>query len=271
MARDNKYNKTPIVEGEEVETAEVIQQLPEDEVLPEEDGIGAEVVETQYNTETPEEVIEQESDKGGMPETEQPVQEDEKQPETIIDKLAKPQVVETPVIVDMMNVDAIAELLTQPGMTIHDKLVNISRNGVPTISKVASKLIDYNTELNPAQPARDTKFLANKNYDLYNTIKSVIETPDYATFKLRFDIVNLAFKAFGKEAFNEYLLRRGVESWTWGTKSFNTYTSIVSAVAILCDLSTRSKNVSKIDFKKLLNDSTINELGRENIKKYYDQ
>jgi len=75
---------------------------------------------------------------------------------------------------------------------------------------------------------------AAKQYDLLNTIKSVVNTEDYGNFKTKFDIVNLAFRELKDEAFYTGNLYRFDNFWTYGEKA-------------LADAQNRQQNIKKID------------------------
>ena len=110
-----------------------------------------------------------------------------------------------------------------------------------------------------------------KQYDLLNTIKSVVETEDYTDFKTKFDIVNLAFRELNKESFYTPNLYRFADLWTYGDKDLTTYHHILLVISELANVQTRQNNIKKIDMTRALSqdDVTFSQTAISNINKYY--
>lgn len=229
--------------------------------------------------ETPEDDKVDVDPEGDVPPVE-PQDDDVQQPEDTDDNITPPEPVE-PQKVDTeesimalnatsdLDIQSVKDLLVVPGLAIGEKLKIISQSGPLSVKLLTTKLIGYNAELNPAGPTKDTKTMAAKGYDLYVAIKAALEVKDPELFKLNFDIINLAFFAFAKESFGEFMLRRGVEEWTWGEKSFNTYSNLCTVICILASVETRKENIKKVEFGKAFEGSALKAQAVENIKSYY--
>ena len=112
---------------------------------------------------------------------------------------------------------------------------------------------------------------AANNYDLYNTIKQAVSDTNPEVFRIKFNIINLAFIAFKNEAFNEFKLHRFDYEWKWGKESLTTYQYLVTAISILADKSTREQEIGKGILDRALDKDAIslNDVAIQNIVKYY--
>jgi hypothetical protein len=135
---------------------------------------------------------------------------------------------------------------------------------------IAAKLVGYNQAMYK-NPVTTPIIGVGKQYDLLVTLKSVVNTADYKEFKTKFDIVNTAFRELNKEAFNEFLLYRYDNLWKWSKKDLTMLQHVIMVIVNLCNGSTRSKNLKKIDLGKALDGDTtgLTTTAISNINKYY--
>jgi hypothetical protein len=260
--RDLNKNKEAVV-AEETKQEEVTEVTPVTE--------NVETTEEEVVNEQPEVVVE---------ETKEEVIEE---PAPVVEE-TKPEVTETPVnttaetkeetpVVEEVKVIGFADipmLLGRSDIGMIAKFELMAKDGDTDVKKVVSKLLGFHQETNTKAPFKGIAHLAGKNYDLFNTIKSVLEIKDQNKFKASFDLVNLFFKTFAKDSYNEFRLRTGVESWKWGETSFKNYSNLVTVICVLCDAGARKKNIKKIDFVKLYKDSAFTPTMEENLTKYYN-
>ena len=172
----------------------------------------------------------------------------------------------------LKTLDDVKNLLAKPGMSIKDKLNLIKDEGPTGVRGLVSKLYSYNEQVGPKAPNRGMPFVAGKNYDLYNTLKQVVETKDQKTFRIKMDIVNLMFLEYADEGFKDVMLLRGDTSWKWGEKALNTYNNLITIICNLANLETRAKiakNIISPDKATDIETTTFTEVSVTNIRKYY--
>jgi hypothetical protein len=178
--------------------------------------------------------------------------------------------VDTEEEVPKLSLVAIAAVISDKDLTGKEKIEKLAAEATMAYASVASKILGYDQIMNPKVPVTEVAGVA-KQYDLLNTLKSVINTEDYKQFKLKFDIVNLGFRAYGKDSFDEFMLFRFDQKWRWSKKDLTTSQHLATLISQLCDLSTRAENLKKIDIDRALDASqiTLTETGISNLKKYY--
>lgn len=168
---------------------------------------------------------------------------------------------------------AISDLLNKKGIPVREKLDTIKKSGPLAFKAIVNKLDSYNEQMNPAVSNLDNKQCANKNFELYTMIKNATNVADNSSFSLRFDIINLYFKEYKNEAFDEFALFRADDAWTWGDDSLQTYQNLITIITSLCDITTRANNIRTIDVAGSLNKSNIDLtlLSKQNIVGYYTE
>lgn len=164
-------------------------------------------------------------------------------------------------------------ILTDPKTTVLEKL-NKFANDVGEYGVFVNNLINYNTDMDPnAESTLSDEKGAAKNYNLYIQLKDAVETEDYLSFKVKFDIINMAYTVFSKQAFDEFALFRYDQAWSskWGEESLTTFQNLNTVICTLCNIKTRAASLSGLDLDKALDHTVleITELGINNIKKYY--
>jgi hypothetical protein len=165
----------------------------------------------------------------------------------------------------------VAALLKKPGVKIDDKLQTILEQGNTAYASLVGKLLTYAKDMSRKSPVQTATAGAAKNYDVYTTIKQVVETKDYNEFKVKFDIVNAVFKLHAEDAYSKFAMPRYDTDWKWGEKSLNTYLVLVSLIGGLCSKATRAEKLKTHSVDKALEPSTVElkPTGIENIRKYY--
>lgn len=169
-----------------------------------------------------------------------------------------------------LDMKGIAAIVSSADLDGKAKVRKIADDGMVMFAGIASKIIGYDEAMNPKIGITEQAGAA-KQYDLLNTLKSVINTEDYKVFKAKFDIINLGFRAYSKDSFDEFMLFRFDQKWKWSKKDLTTSQHLSTLISQLCDLSTRADSLKKIDIDRALDASviTLSETGISNIKKYY--
>lgn len=168
-------------------------------------------------------------------------------------------------------------ILNKTGITVREKLDLIKYSGPTSLKEAVDKLDKYEAAMNPEIEIKDSSVGATNNYSLYTLIKNIASTRDYEKFKLRFDIINLYFKEYQYSGFNEFLLQRFDEKWSWGEDNLITYQNLITVITSLCDITKRASNLKRLDLDKALDPTVVRPLNTnggfaiQNIKAYYKE
>ena len=168
-------------------------------------------------------------------------------------------------------------ILNKTGITVREKLDLIKYSGPTSLKEAVDKLDKYETAMNPEIEIKDSSVGATNNYSLYTLIKNIASTRDYEKFKLRFDIINLYFKEYQYSGFNEFLLQRFDEKWSWGEDNLITYQNLITVITSLCDITKRASNLKRLDLDKALDPTVVRPLNAnggfaiQKIKAYYKE
>lgn len=165
------------------------------------------------------------------------------------------------------------KILTDSKTTVAEKLAKFS-NDVGEYGVFVNNLINYNNSMDPNnEVALSDEKGAAKNYNLYIQVKDAVESEDYLTFKVKFDVINMAYTQFAKGAFDEFALFRYDQAWAskWGEVSLTTFQNLNTLICTLCNIKTRASALASLDLDKALDPTVLEltEVGINNIKKYY--
>lgn len=169
------------------------------------------------------------------------------------------------------NLTDVRQLLDDGGVAPKDKFDQLD-NSVGQYGSLVQSLSGYNAKMHPTVPTILPKNGAGQNYNLFNQIMYVVELSDKADFTAQFDIINLYFKEYKNESYNEHLMQRFDNYWIWDAKALTTWTNLVTCICILCDIDTRAENLKKISLDKVLDPTTtiFSATAIANIKSYYN-
>lgn len=203
-------------------------------------------------------------------ETQEPVTKEQTEQSDTNETQAQAETGETkePVVIIPQETDVLKILSSK--ISFKEKIEAISKSDSVQYRSLANKLLSYNDKMFGTMAVKPSSGAAN-NYDLYNTIKQAVSDTNPEVFRIKFNIINLAFIAFKNEAFNEFKLHRFDYEWKWGKESLTTYQYLVTAISILADKSTREQEIGKGILDRALDKDAIslNDVAIQNIVKYY--
>ncbi len=167
--------------------------------------------------------------------------------------------------------NVIAKILSDSKLDNKSKFEAICTSGTK-YSLLALNLKSYQDKMGKSSPVPTGLDGAANNYNLYNILISIANTPIYTDFKLKFDIVNLCFLAYSDDAYSEFKLFRYSLEWKYGKDKYLTYRSLAILICMLCNKSTRAEALKKIVISKALTlDGTkFTETAIQNVKRYYE-
>lgn len=167
--------------------------------------------------------------------------------------------------------NVIAKILSDSKLDSKAKFEAICTSGTK-YSLFALNLKSYQDKMGKSSPVPTGLDGAANNYNLYNILISIANTPIYTDFKLKFDIVNLCFLAYSDDAYSEFKLFRYSLEWKYGKDKYLTYRSLAILICMLCNKATRAEALKKIVISKALTlDGTkFTETAIQNVKRYYE-
>lgn len=194
-------------------------------------------------------------------------QEDVEEPEVKLEEEDGEPDVETPNV----EMATVKEILMDKTLTGVAKLEMIATHDIPKFKFLALKLINYATTMSRSNTQNNPTNGAAANFDLYNIISNVINDEDYGSFKTSFDIVNLAFKEYNTDAYNDIMLHRFSVNWTWSEEYYATFLSLATIISTLCNPVTRAATIKSLDLSKAFNSKKqrFSQKAIENISRYY--
>ena len=256
-----------------VETAETTSTEEIGAALDQESIVNEETLKEEVKTDVEDQEPEQQeqTEQSDTNETQEPVQPDTnetQEPEQQEPEQAALVEKKEPVVTVPQETDVLKILSSK--ISFKEKIEAISKSDSVQYRSLANKLLSYNDKMFGTMAVKPSSGAAN-NYDLYNTIKQAVSDTNPEVFRVKFNIINLAFIAFKNEAFNEFKLHRFDYEWKWGKESLTTYQYLVTAISILADKSTREQEIGKGILDRALDKDAIslNDVAIQNIVKYY--
>lgn len=171
---------------------------------------------------------------------------------------------------DTTSLSSITTILENGSLSNEQKVEAIDKSGVEAVGFIKN-LIAYQNELSFKAIGLTDVQGASKNRILFFKLLQILDVEDYATFKIKFDVVNLVFLTYKEDAFNEFKLHRFDLKWTGGIKELKTYQKLVTVISALCDKSKRAEQLKTISLSKMVdaNTTVFSETHRRNLLQYY--
>lgn len=170
-----------------------------------------------------------------------------------------------------MSMSDISNIIKDEQLTFTEKMEIIKRNGNAITQDTVNKLLNYEAVMGNNGGMIDETQGAAKNYELFLTIRRVIESTDNAEFQALFSLVNLVFKEYSNSAYKEVKLHRFDAQWAGGNKNLTSYQNIATCICMLCDIMQRSNNLKRVNFGVVFDpEKTIfKEVNAQSVIKYY--
>lgn len=159
--------------------------------------------------------------------------------------------------------EEIQAVLHDPEISVKDSLEMIANSDLTVMRMLVVRLLDYNAKMGPNAPIPTDKEGAKNNFDLYTALKNILKTEDEEAHMLGMDIINIFFKEYSNEAFNEVSLARFDNAWTKSPTALKSYQYLVTVIAVLADKGTRKDLISTIDINKFRNDKVMDFSAKE--------
>ena len=161
-------------------------------------------------------------------------------------------------------------LLTDSKASIAEKVEYCLTVATGKTRSIANVLQSYNDAMKPGVVLNE-QLMVGKQYELLNLYRGIFSNEDYGTFKAQFDIVNLFFNHYVKEAFGAHYLFRFDYLWKWDAVELTTLLNVNEVICQLANYENRPIKLKQINLEYALNPSEtiISGDARDNIIRYY--
>lgn len=171
-----------------------------------------------------------------------------------------------------MSYAEILDVVKDDQLEFEEKIAIVAKNGPEFAREVVEKLNEYEEYMgvNNKEVIDETTGGA-KNYELFLTIRRIVESKNNDEFQALFSLINLYFKQYRNSAFKEVSLHRFDRQWPGGDKNLVSYQLITTCIYILADILTRASNLKRVDFNTVFDkEKTIyQDYTAQSIIKYY--
>jgi len=143
----------------------------------------------------------------------------------------------------------IAAYLATPDIKVAVKLEEIAARGDLAYRSMVGTLLTHAADFGKGKPEQTPEFVLNKIFNLYNSMKAIVETPDNAEFRTKMDILNLVFinNSNPGDAFHLTKLLRYDYMWQWGAETLKTHQILCVVISALANRSTRETEIKRIN------------------------
>lgn len=161
--------------------------------------------------------------------------------------------------------------LRSDSLTFEDKVALTKTRGPSLAVTTLTRLLSYEKVMNSSNRSLTSADGAAKNYELYMTIRTVLELTENDKFQALFTLVNLVFKQYADDAFSAIRLNRFDREWTGGDRNKYSFQNMTTLLTMLCDVMKRASNLNRIDFSIVFDfeKTVFTERVRESVIKYY--
>lgn len=166
----------------------------------------------------------------------------------------KPKDVEQPEEPDTgLGMDEVLSIVKDEKLTFKEKMEILKIQGNKKTREIINVLLDYEDIMkqNPAVIGDETGGV--KNFELFTKLKYILELKENVSFQALFGIVNLVFREYRESAYAELNLHRFEDNWPSNNNTLMAYKGLVTAIYMLCDISTRESNMRRVDFNRVFN------------------
>lgn len=136
-------------------------------------------------------------------------------------------------------------------LTFKEKIDILKIQGNSKTREILNVLIDYEDMMSQSEALIGEEAGGAKNFELFTKLKYILELKENVSFQALFSLVNLVFKEYRESAYAELKLHRFEDNWPSNSNTLMAYKGLVTAIYMLCDISTRESNMRRVDFNKV--------------------
>lgn len=150
-----------------------------------------------------------------------------------------------------LGYDAVLSIVKDEKLTFKEKMDILKVQGNSKTREIINVLLDYEEVMSQSESTIGEEIGGAKNFDLFNKLKYILELKENVNFQALFGIVNLVFREYRDSAYAELKLHRFEDNWPSNSNMLIAYKGLVTAIFMLCDISTRESNMRRVDFNRV--------------------
>lgn len=164
----------------------------------------------------------------------------------------KPKDVDEPEAPDTgLAMSEVLSIVKDERLTFKEKIDILKIQGNSKTREILNVLIDYEDMMSQSEALIGEEAGGAKNFELFTKLKYILELKENVSFQALFSLVNLVFKEYRESAYAELKLHRFEDNWPSNSNTLMAYKGLVTAIYMLCDISTRESNMRRVDFNKV--------------------
>ena len=170
-----------------------------------------------------------------------------------------------------LSMGEVLSIVKDEKLGFKEKIDILKEQGNNKTIEILNVLLDYQEVMSQSESAIGEETGGAKNFELFSKLKYILELKDNGSFQALFGLVNLVFREYRDGAYAELKLHRFEDNWPSNSNMLTAYKGLVTAIYMLCDISTRESNMKRVDFNKVFDTEleVWNEYSVQSFTKYY--
>lgn len=152
-----------------------------------------------------------------------------------------------------LAMDEVLSIVKDEKLTFKEKMDILKIQGNKKTREIINVLLDYEDIMKQSPAVIGDETGGVKNFELFTKLKYILELKENVSFQALFGIVNLVFREYRESAYAELNLHRFEDNWPSNNNTLMAYKGLVTAIYMLCDISTRESNMRRVDFNRVFN------------------
>lgn len=152
-----------------------------------------------------------------------------------------------------LAMDEVLSIVKDEKLTFKEKMDILKIQGNKKTREIINVLLDYEDIMKQSPAVIGDETGGVKNFELFTKLKYILELKENVNFQALFGIVNLVFREYRESAYAELNLHRFEDNWPSNNNTLMAYKGLVTAIYMLCDISTRESNMRRVDFNRVFN------------------
>lgn len=152
-----------------------------------------------------------------------------------------------------LAMDEVLSIVKDEKLTFKEKMDILKIQGNKKTREIINVLLDYEDIMKQSPAVIGDETGGVKNFELFTKLKYILELKENVNFQALFGIVNLVFREYKDSAYAELNLHRFEDNWPSNNNTLMAYKGLVTAIYMLCDISTRESNMRRVDFNRVFN------------------
>lgn len=152
-----------------------------------------------------------------------------------------------------LAMDEVLSIVKDEKLTFKEKMDILKIQGNKKTREIINVLLDYEDIMKQNHTVIGDETGGVKNFELFTKLKYILELKENVNFQALFGIVNLVFREYRESAYAELNLHRFEDNWPSNNSTLMAYKGLVTAIYMLCDISTRESNMRRVDFNRVFN------------------